>query len=150
MRTTAFILRLFPIVLLVLVILLPATPLSADGYRPESNWSGTWHTTWTIMEYGGINSYDFDMVFTQSGSHVTGISDYYGWQFTGTTSGNELTGTWSNTWNNPQLHPHINGEVKLTLNSSGTAFSGIFKGQYHWQWDDRFTVEGSRQDSITP
>ncbi|MBN1689464.1 MAG: hypothetical protein JW901_00405, partial [Dehalococcoidia bacterium] len=103
------------------------------------------------MEYGVINSYDLDMVFTQSGSQVTGTSDYYGWQLTGATSGNNLTGTWSNSWNNPDQHPHINGQVKLTLSSSGTSFSGLMIGQYHYGvWDDRFTVTGARSGSVTP
>jgi len=150
MRIADFILRLLPVVFLVSSIVLPAMPVSADGTRPEAGWSGTWHTRWTIMEYGTINSYEFDMVFTQSGSQVTGTSDYYGWQLTGTTSGNKLTGTWSNTWNNAQQHPHIAGQIDFTLSSSGTSFSGLFKGEYHYQWDDRFTVTGTRSGSVTP
>jgi hypothetical protein len=117
MRLADFMLRLLPALFLISSIVSPAIPVSADGTRPEGNWSGTWHTTWTIMEYGVINSYDLDMVLTQSGSQVTGTSDYYGWQLSGATSGNNLSGTWSNTWNNPNQHPHINGQVKLTLNS---------------------------------
>jgi len=148
---SAYFLRLLPVIFLISSIILPAMPVSADGTRPEANWGGMWHTRWTIMEYGTINSYDLDMVFTQSGSQVTGASDYYGWQLTGATSGNDLAGTWSNTWNNPDQHPHINGQVKLTLNSSGTSFSGLMIGEYHWgQWDDRFTVTGSRAGSVIP
>ncbi|MDD5648161.1 MAG: hypothetical protein PHY03_04430, partial [Dehalococcoidia bacterium] len=151
MKLSTFILKLLPVLLLISSIVLPGIPVSADGTRPEGNWGGTWHTTWTIMEYGTINSYEFDMVFTQSGSQVTGTSDYYGWQLTGTTSGNNLTGTWSNTWNNPSQHPHVNGQVKLSLNSSGTAFTGLFIGEYHYGvWDDRFTVTGTRSGSVTP
>ncbi len=150
MRKAAFLLKSLALLFLIGWLIFQPMSANAQGGRPEAGWSGTWHTRWSIMEYGGINSYDCDMVFTQSGSQVKGTSDYYGWQLTGTVSGNNLTGTWSNSWNNPQQHPHIAGQVNLTLNSSGASFSGLFKGEFHWQWDDRFTVTGSRSGAVTP
>jgi hypothetical protein len=150
MRMAGFVSRLLPIVFLVLSAVLPAMPVSAEGYRPEMGWSGTWHTRWTIMEYGGINTYEFDMVLTQSGSQVTGTSDYYGWGLAGATTGNNLTGTWANSMNDPQQHPHTFGQINFTLDSSGRTFSGLMKGEYHYQWDPRFTVTGARTDSGIP
>jgi len=150
MRIAEFMARLIPIVFLILSTVWPAMPVSAEGYRPEAGWSGTWHTRWTIMEYGGINTYEFDMVLTQSGSQVAGTSTYYGWGFNGTASGNNMTGKWANNMNDPQQHPHTFGQLNFMLDSSGRSFSGLYKGEYHYQWDPRFTVTGARTDSGIP
>lgn len=151
MRRISRILYIISALISIFPLLVFPYTVQGQGTRPEGSWGGTWHTRWSIMEYGVINSYELDMVFTQSGSQVTGSSDYYGWQLTGSASGNNLTGTWSNSWNNPNQHPHINGQVKLTLSSSGTSFSGLFIGQYHYGiWDNRFTVTGTRYGSVAP
>ncbi len=148
------------------------SPASANGSRPETGWSGTYQTSWTIMEYGKFNTYQFEMTLTQVGGTVLGTSNYYGWNFNGDVSGSSLTGTWSapslpDIWDSAQnmyiSAPHKSGEVQLTLDPSGTSFSGIFKGQYHWDWDPRFVVTGVKtgyvpsytppvepQPSITP
>jgi hypothetical protein len=129
----------------------PSRSALAQGYRPETGWSGTYQTSWTIMEYGVFNTHQFDMTLTQSGSTVTGTSNYYGWNFNGDVSGSSLTGTWSapslpDIWDSSQnmyiSAPHKSGELQLTLDPSGNSFSGIFKGQYHWDWDPRFVVTG--------
>src|SRR4030042_4768358 len=73
----------------------PSTPAFANGSRPETAWGGVWQTSWTIMEYGEINTPQFNLILSQSGSTVIGTSDYYGWSLNGTVSGNSLTGTWS-------------------------------------------------------
>src|SRR4030043_2170983 len=136
----------------------PSTPAFANGNRPETGWNGVWQTSWTIMEYGSFKTFQFNMTLTQSGSTVTGTSDYYGWSLNGTVSGNSLTGTWSApslppVWDsntNTQIAaPHISGEVQLTLDPSGISFNGIFKGEYHYTWDPRFVVTGVKS-SYTP
>jgi hypothetical protein len=131
----------------------PSTSALAQGTRPEGGWNGVWQTSWTIMEYGEFKTHPVNMTLVQSGSTVTGTSNYYGWSLNGTVSGNSLTGTWSAPdlppiWDSTQnmyiAAPHIFGQVQLTLDPSGISFSGIFKGEYHHTWDPRFVVHGEK------
>jgi len=139
----------------------PFPTVYAQDTRPETGWSGAWSTSWTIMKYGEFKTYEFNMTFVQSGSTVTGTSDYYSWSLNGTVSGNTLTGTWSAPdlppiWDSSQnmyiADPHTAGQFYFTLDQSGRTFTGIFKGQYHWvpdisnpaTWDQRFVVRGEK------
>jgi hypothetical protein len=157
--------RIFASVLLILAVLLalslmlPSTPAFANGSRPETSWSGNWQTSWTIMEYGKFNTYQFNMNLVQSGSSVTGTSNYYGWRLDGIVSGNTLIGTWSApdlppipdpATGNYIAAPHIFGQVQLSINPAGTTFNGLFIGEYHYGlWDDRFVVYGEKTGSAT-
>jgi hypothetical protein len=133
------------IILLFLIagLAIPQVAAFADGGRPEAGLTGTWHTRWIIMEYGALDTYEFDMILTQSASQVSGTGNAYGWSIAGTLAGTSLTGTWSAA-SLPANAPHTNGQFKITVDPSGYSFSGIFKGQYHYDWDPRFTVMGQR------
>ena len=146
MRKTAFIVHILTSLLVIAGFIFQPLPATGEYGRPEAGWRGSWHTRWTIMEYGSMGTYDLDMTFQQNGSQVSGNSPSYGWQFTCNVSGNSITGTWSNTMD-PQQHPHTFGQFNFTLDSSGRTFSGLYKGQYHYQWDPRFIVIGERADS---
>ena len=139
----------------------PSTPVCAEDMRPEGGWNGVWQTSWTIMEYGSFKTYQFNMTLVQSGSTVTGTSDYYDWSLNGTVSGNTLTGTWSafdlpDVWdpvtNTYISAPHKSGQLYFTLDPSGRTFTGLFKGEFHWvtdvsdptTWDQRFVVYGEK------
>lgn len=130
--------------LLACSLLTPSRIDASDG-RPEGGLSGNWHTVWTIMEYGGMKTYEFDMYISQSGSQVTGTSSYYNWSINGNLSGTRLTGNWAASL--PQGSPHVRGQFDFIIASSGYSFNGIFKGEYHYTWDSRFTVVGTRTDS---
>lgn len=135
------------LVLIVTLIGISINPVmvAAQGLRPEASISGKWYTVWTIMEYGKMNTYDFYMTLTKTGNTVTGDSDFNNWKFTGTMVGDNLTGTWSCTFGNVSTeHPHLNGQFTGVFDSAGTNFKGLFKGQYHWTWDERFTVIGKK------
>ena len=124
-----------------------ALPFStcAQGLRPEASITGKWSTSWTIMEYGAMHTYNFYMELTKTGNTITGISDFYNWQINGTLAGDNLTGTWSCAFPNVSTeHPHTSGQFTVIIDPSGTSLKGLFKGQYHWLWDERFTVTGKK------
>ena len=112
----------------------------ANDVHSEIGWDGVWDTSWAIMEYGEFETYQFKMTLVQTDSRVVGTSDYHSWRFNGTITGNMLTGIWAADL--PSWAPHTAGQVQLTLDPKGTDFDGIFKGEYHREWDSRFQVHG--------
>lgn len=144
MRCLTGILRLTLAVFFILTFLFFPYYTAAQGTRPEADWAGTWSTRWTIMQYGQMKTYEFDLVISQSGNQITGSSSYYNWAISGIASGNNFEGRWSNKMS-AQEAGHVFGPVKLTLDSAGRSFSGQFIGEYHYGvWDPRFTVTGYR------
>jgi hypothetical protein len=113
-----------------------------DDVDSEIGWDGVWNTSWTIMEYGEFQTYEFEMTLVQTDSTVAGTSDYYSWRLDGTVTGNTLTGVWAADL--PSGAAHTFGQVQLTLDPKGIDFDGIFKGEYHPEWDSRFQVYGAR------
>jgi len=99
------------------------------------------------MEYGEFQTYQFNMTLVQNDSTVVGTSNYYNWGLNGTVTDNKLTGTWAADL--PSGAPHTFGQVQLTLDPKGTDFSGIFKGEYHGEWDSRFQVYGVKTPGDT-
>jgi len=114
----------------------------AKNMHSEMRWDGVWDTSWTIMEYGEFQTYQFKMTLVQTDSTVVGTSDYHNWTLNGTVTGNALTGIWAADL--PSGAPHTSGQVQLTLDSSGIDFNGVFKGEYHPEWDPRFQVYGTK------
>jgi hypothetical protein len=86
-----------------------AAPVAAQA----CTWTGTW--TWT----DGGNS---PITLTQSGNQVTGHDDFRA-QWSGTVSGNHLTGQWQYTDSGGKLET---GSLDLTMDQSCASFSGTF------------------------
>ena len=153
---------LFTLLLIASVLIAPAGA-RADGGRPEAGWSGTWYVNWTKEGFGEVHhQFIFDMVFSQSGSQVTGSGNLsipspcindpnssaihsYAWSLTGTVNGNQLTGRWQ--CNLPESCSHQGGPFAFTLDASGRTFQGNCKGDYEYTWDS--PVTGTRSDSGT-
>jgi hypothetical protein len=140
------------VMLLVCSFVLPSGLTMAAGGRPETGWNGTWQTSWTIMEYGKFNTYRLNITLSQSGSNITGIGNDYNWKINGTVSGNTLIGAWSAdlppVWDDNTggyiAAPHTFGQLQITIDPSGASFNGMFKGEYHYNWDDRYVVTGEK------
>ncbi|GAH59895.1 unnamed protein product, partial [marine sediment metagenome] len=62
----------------------------ANDVHSEIGWDGVWNTSWTIMEYGEFQTYQFKMTLVQTDSTVVGTSDYHNWRLNGTVTGNTL------------------------------------------------------------
>ena len=113
----------------------------SNDVHSDIGWDGVWNTSWTIMEYGEFQTYQFNMTIVQTDSTVVGTSDYHNWRLNGTVTGsNTLTGTWAADL--PSGAPHTFGQVQLTLGPKGIDFEGVFKGEHHSEWDSRFQVYG--------
>lgn len=109
----------------------PADPGTTPPAGPTVDFSGTWK-----LVVNGEDMGDSVLVLEQSGSQVTGSYGYEGEaakDFSGTVSGNKLTGKFSSS------DPYIEWDFEATMSSNGNSFTG----REHYSspaWD----VQGTR------
>jgi len=92
-----------------------------------------WTGTWLITE--GQNAWGNVISFSQTGNNVTG--SYLGHEngtYTGTVSGNILTGAWSE--EPTYLPPNDAGEFQITMSPDGNNFSGVWRYDSSGAWYD--------------
>jgi hypothetical protein len=89
-------------------------PTPEATLKPKStplSWAGTWQTR---LRY--LSSAIDEMQLSQTGNHVSGTYNYKGGVVDGTSNGNILSGTWTQTSGDGVFH--------LSLSSDGKSFSG--------------------------
>jgi hypothetical protein len=129
--------RLLSAILVLVVILLPAscvtvsTQQPGQGEQPQSMWTGKWESKeWGTME------------LTQTGSSVAGDYTWDQGKIDGTVNGDVLRGTWSEA---PSYAPPTDaGDFEFTLSSDGNSFTGKWRYGSSGEWEGDWTGERIR------